>query len=78
MAAPTAKGAEGLKFSFVAVRTVSGAVEVHALGESADAALDFYNQLRGSKGRDAKGQPLYTDAVCYLRPRTNRRVKFKV
>lgn len=76
MANSAAKKKAGTEFSFVAVRTVKGEIEIHALSESSDPALDFHSQLKKSKGRDEAGKLLYSHAALFLRPKTNRRLHF--
>jgi hypothetical protein len=76
MAAPAASKAEGIKISFVAVRKVSGEVELMAVGESSDPALELHEKLKKTKGKDADGNLLYTECVLFVRPRSNRRLKF--
>jgi hypothetical protein len=63
-------------FSFVAVRTVEGKIEIHALDERADPALDFHAALKKSKGRDAAGAQLYTDSLLFVRSRKHRSLHF--
>jgi hypothetical protein len=77
VAKPTAKKAEGIQFSFVAVRTVAGRPEALALDESSDPALDLFAKLKASRGCDENGRQLYTHAVLFLRSKSNRRLKFE-
>lgn len=76
MAKPTAKKAEGMKFSFVAARNVAGKIEILALGESSDPALDLHARLKASRGRNELGKLLYTEATLFIRPKSNRRLTF--
>ncbi len=73
--AVTANG-NGIQFSFVAARKTDGALEILALSESSDPALDCHQRLKKMKGRDENGRLVYTDAALFIRPKTNRRLHF--
>jgi hypothetical protein len=62
--------------SFVIAKKADGEIEILAVSESSDPALDCFHRLKKTKGRDENGRQLYTDAALFIRPKTNRRTHF--
>lgn len=60
----------------VVARTAKGEIKLLYFGEASDPALELHEKLRKSKGRDSKGELLYTDSALFIRPKTNRRLHF--
>lgn len=87
MPGPAAKKAEGINLSFVVARKPNGAtvalipsrgqmIEI-AIDESSDPALELHERLKKTKGRDENGRLLYSESALFVRPRTNRRLRFR-
>jgi hypothetical protein len=63
--------------SFVIAKKADGGdLEILAVSESSDPALDCFHRLKKMKGRDENGRQVYTDAALFIRPKTNRRSHF--